>query len=87
MLLNLFLLLGPVGTWINDYHKLEFERILKQIQKQKAREGIPDEELVLEEHPGLKVVTNTIYNILVCNIRKCCFKCKFDFFFAQTQFI
>ena len=56
--------LGPVGTWISDYHKFEFERIANQIKKQKAREGIPDEELVLEEHPDLKVIFNLSVSVI-----------------------
>jgi len=37
---------------------------VKQIQKQKARKGIPDEELVLEEHPELKVITSNLACVL-----------------------
>ena len=47
--------LGPTGNFINDYQEKVFQKIVKQVKRQKALEGIPDEELVLEEHPNLKV--------------------------------
>ena len=54
---------GPSGSFINDYQEKAHQKIIKQVQRQKALEGIPDEELVLEEHPNLKV---TFYLLSLC---------------------
>ena len=46
---------GPVGTLIESHLEFKRERLQRTIQRRKDLGPVPDSEVVIEEHPDLKV--------------------------------